>query len=674
MELVLRKVIFSIASKYRVLINQRRFTFFFFVMCTVSAGNIFPQSDTLDFYNLTLEQLANFKISSVTKAVQNINEVPSTIFIITSEELKEKGIFTLEEALSDLPGFQFRNIQGINSYIFQRGIPNQNNLTLLLIDGVQINELNSGGFYAGGQYNLSNVERIEIISGPASVAYGTNAVTGVINIITKSAMDKQAKLNVLAGSFNTFKGDFNYCYTDQKKTFGILFSGMYKKTNKADLKGVAGDNNWTDKMENFENDYSFDLKIQTGNFIFGTNYIQKQTSTSTLIKSVGTIYLDYGTLWNIRFINNYLKYHYDFSENLSFSSVLYNRNATVLDNTIYFVVDTAQIGYYRPNNLTGFENILNYSLSDVFGITGGLTLEFEKLAKSNTTSYSNSPKQKPPTPVKPEMLSNSLTSIFLEPRATLMQNLFLSCGVRFDQSSVYDQVLTPRAGLTYHYNSYIFRLSYAEAFRAPKPWDYTDGLGNSSLLPERMKSFETSLTSSVFENIKIDLIGYKNNLDKAIVKEVTNAGYKWVNSGAISTQGVELFFRYLSHNVKSSVNYTFTQSYNEFRQSVPEISKHTANASVTYLFNKYFTINLRTNYLGKRENPKLITSTNSKFIDPALIFHGAVTYKFYNSLDVQLIVKNIFNTKYFHTSNRDPDRYRQAQRTIMLSVGYALTE
>jgi len=64
----------------------------------------------------------------------------------------ENGYFTLEEALSFLPGFQFRNIQGINSYVFQRGIPNQNNLTLVLVDGMQINELNSGGFYAGGQY------------------------------------------------------------------------------------------------------------------------------------------------------------------------------------------------------------------------------------------------------------------------------------------------------------------------------------------------------------------------------------------------------------------------------------------------------------------------------------------------------------------------------------------
>jgi len=61
-----------------------------------------------------------------------------------------------------------------------RGAPSQNNLILLLVDGVQINELNSGGFYSGGQFNLSDIERIEVVYGPASALYGTNAISGVM--------------------------------------------------------------------------------------------------------------------------------------------------------------------------------------------------------------------------------------------------------------------------------------------------------------------------------------------------------------------------------------------------------------------------------------------------------------------------------------------------------------
>src|SRR4030042_5335356 len=121
----------------------------------------FPQPDSSDIYDYNFNQLSKLKITSASKAPQSIGEVPSTILIVTATEIKEKGYFTLDEVLSDLPGFQFRNILGINSYVFQRGIPSQNNLILVLIDGIQINELNSGGFYGGGQYNLSDVERIE---------------------------------------------------------------------------------------------------------------------------------------------------------------------------------------------------------------------------------------------------------------------------------------------------------------------------------------------------------------------------------------------------------------------------------------------------------------------------------------------------------------------------------
>ncbi|MBU1099188.1 MAG: TonB-dependent receptor plug domain-containing protein [Bacteroidetes bacterium] len=643
----------------------------FVIVCFPS--KVFSQSDSLDVYDLDLAQLSKVKITSATKVAQNITELPSSIIIITKEEIKENGYFTLEEALSTLPGFQFRNIQGFNSYVFQRGIPNQNNLSLVLIDGVQVNELNSGGFYAGGQYNLSNLERIEVIYGPASVAYGTNALSGIINLVTKSALKEQFKVNSRLGSFNTYSGDINYCYTNEEKSFGVLFSGMYKTTTKADLKGIAGDNNWTDKMDNFENDYSFDLKIQNGDFLFGANYLYKKASRATSTKSIGTVFRDFGTSWNVQFLNTYLKFEKKFSNKFSLSSILYNRNATVLNNTIYFVVDTAQIGYYRPNNLTGFENVLNYNMNDMISIAGGLTFEYERLSKKNTTSYSDSPYQKPPTPEKTEMLNNYLASIFIEPHIKLQKKLHLSGGARLDYSSIYDLVLTPRMGVSYYKGNYILHLSYSEAFRAPKPWDYTDGLGNESLIPEKMKSLEASVTLSIPDLFQVDLTGYLNNLKNAFVKETILNGYRWVNSGEVNTEGVEISVKHKSKNWKSSLNYTFNQSYDEFHQFVSEISKHSVNAGMTYYLSKNLSVNLRTNYIGKRKNPKLIAATNSNFIDPCLVFHGAISLLDYEGFDIQLSAKNIFDVEYYHTSNREPDRYRQSQRTILLSVGYAFT-
>ena len=647
-----------------------KYQFYLFLLVFINKLS-FSQPDSLNIYDYDFNQLSKLKTMSVSKAPQNIIEVPSTIFIITATEIKEKGYFTLEEALSDLPGFQFRNIVGYNSYVFQRGITNQNNLILMLIDGIQVNELNSGGFYGGGQYNLSNVERMEVVYGPASVAYGTNAVSGIINIITKSEIEKQVEINTLVGSFNTLNTNVGYCYANEKKSIGIRFSGMAKTTEKADLKGESGDNNWTDLMENFENDYSFDIKIKVNDFLLGTNYLQKQSSVATAFKSIGTIYRDYGTFWNIRFINNYLKYNKKITDQLTFSSALYNRNATVLDNSV-LVVDTAQIGNYRPNNLTGLENVINYNSNKFLAVTGGITLEYGQLAQKFSESYSNSPDVKPPIPEKPAMENNYLASIFMEPRLTLLKSLCLSGGIRFDQSSIYDQVFTPRAGLSYGYHNQIIRFSYAEAFRAPKPWDYTYGLGNNSLLPEKMKSLEAAISLSINDNLKMDLIGYKNTLENAITKQIVDEAYRWVNEGEVNTDGMEVYFRYSSQKFKSSLNYTFNNSYNAADVSIPEISRHSANTSFIYSFNNHVKINFRANYIGKRENPKIIATTNSNYVDPCLIFHGTLSLLNYKDFNVQFIVKNILNTAYYHTSDREPDRYRQPQRTVMLSVGYSL--
>ncbi|MFH1052410.1 MAG: TonB-dependent receptor plug domain-containing protein [bacterium] len=656
--------------------NHFRLNYFLFVFPLLSMIllpiQLLSQADSIDIYDLNFTQLSKIKITTASKVEQTINEIPSTIFIITSREIKERGYFTLEEALSDLTGFQFRNIQGINSYVFQRGIPNQNNLTLILIDGVQVNEINSGGFYAGGQYILSNVERIEVMYGPSSVVYGTNAVNGIINIITKKPESNSLIAKGLIGSFNTSNVDLNLSLTNEEKTLGILFSGMFKTSEKANLAGKEGDYNWTNEMDNFEDDYSFDLKVQAGNFIFGTNFLQKQTSRATSTKSIGTIYSDHGTFWNIRFINNYIKYYKNLSDNIKFSSTLFNRNATVLDNSIYAVVDTAQIGCSRPNNLMGFENIINYKISDIFSANGGVSLEYEQLAKGFSFSFSDSSDIKPPAPTKPEMLNNYLGSIFIEPQLTLFKNLYISAGLRYDNSSVYHQVITPRMGMSYSYDKHVFRLSYSEAFRAPKPWDYTDGLGNPELMPEIMKSLETAISLSILENYRIDIIGYNNYLNNALYKEVSESGYRWINSGEIHTLGFEIYLRYTSQHFKSSLNYTFNDSHNKLNEVVPEISQHSANFSITYQFFKHFTFNFRANYLGERRNTKIIATTNSFDVGPYFIFHSALSLINYYDFDIQLLVKNLFNEEYYHTSNSGPDRYRQAQRTVLLSVAYKI--
>ena len=647
-----------------------------FILIILYSITLYSQNKSLDeLLNLNIEELMNLEVVSATKTVQRIYDVPATVRVITSRQIADRGYITLDEALSDLPGFQFRNILGFNSYVFQRGVPSQNNLILVLVEGIQINELNSGGFYGGAQYNLSNVERIEVVYGPASALYGSNAISCIINIITKDPEDnKGLNVSALCGTFNTLNTDLSYGYYNEKSDFGFLFSGMFKQSKKADLAGEEGDNNWTENMENFEDDLSFDVKITYKNFTSGIIFQDKQASRTTNYRTINSLYLDKNTIWHIRFINGYLKHVYDKNEQWSLSSQLYYRNATVMDNTIG-KIDTVQVGYFRPNYLMGFESTLDYSPLQNLNLVCGVVIEQEHLSKKFSYSYSDSPEQTPDAPSEPEMESNELQSIYLQAQYSFIKSLQLTTGVRFDNSSIYDQVLTPRVGMVYNRKHLTAKLLYMEAFRAPKPWDFNWGDGNPELEPERMNSLEAVLTYDFIENLRIEASIYRNNIYDILEKDINMN--MWVNLGELETKGFELVLNYYSPKFIPYFNYTYNESQYDTGNKVPEIAKHSFNIGTQYSFTDKFKINVNGNYLGSRKNPHIIPVTGNDIVNPAFILNSVLTCSSFHNLNIQLIIKNILDTEYYHTSNRsNPDylvsRYRQSQRTIMLKIGYRI--
>ncbi len=636
--------------------------------------SIRAQEENIDLLlEMDIQELTNIDVITASKTLTKISNVPATVRVITKEQIKKRGFLTLENALSDLPGFQFRNINGFNSYIFQRGITCQNNLTLVLVDGIQINELNSGGFYGGAQFNLENVERIEVVYGPASALYGTNAISGIINIITRDPENSRGlRLSSSAGSFNTYNGSLSWGYYDETEKFGINLSGFYKTSEKADLAGDEGDNNWTEKLENFEDDLGIDLKAVYKDFTLGLNYQRKMASRSTNYKSVGTDYLDYGSSWNISFLNLYLKHNYYLDNDITLNSKIYFRDATVLDNTIGYVLDTLRSGYYRPNSLTGAEETITWNISENISLVGGAIFESEKLATSFSRSYSNSSDVDPPAPEKPDMETNSLFSLYLQPNIKFLKYFNLYAGIRFDNSSVYDQVVTPRAGLIFNKDKFTGKLLYAEAFRAPKPWDYTSGLGNADLEPEKLKSLEFSFSYSPAGFLLLDASLYRNVMDEKLTQIYMTDGWRWDNHGSITVEGLELQADFRKDPLAVFVNYTWNYSVDDNSVLLPEIARHTANFGFEYKIMKNLLLGVRNNYSGERINPRLITATNDNIIEAALVTNLYCSVENIRGFNFRFFINNLADVEYYHTSNRPPDRYRQPQRFFMLKIEYNL--
>jgi iron complex outermembrane receptor protein len=147
--------------------------------------------------SLSIEELANVEITSVSRRPESLSQAPAAIYVITAEEIRRSGAVSLPEALRLAPNLEVARRNAQTYAISARGFNSleASNKLLVLIDGRSIySPLFSGVYWDQQQVMLADVERIEVISGPGGTLYGANAVNGVINVITKSARDTQGGL------------------------------------------------------------------------------------------------------------------------------------------------------------------------------------------------------------------------------------------------------------------------------------------------------------------------------------------------------------------------------------------------------------------------------------------------------------------------------------------------
>lgn len=166
------------------------------LMASLGLGSKAAQARQLDLADLSLEELSNLQITSVSKRAEPLSDAPASVFVITAEDLRRSGVLTLPDALRLAPNLHVGQRSASQYSIGARGLNNTaGNKMLVLIDGRSVyTPLFSGVFWDAQDVMLEDVERIEIISGPGGLLWGVNAVNGVINIITRSAKATQGTL------------------------------------------------------------------------------------------------------------------------------------------------------------------------------------------------------------------------------------------------------------------------------------------------------------------------------------------------------------------------------------------------------------------------------------------------------------------------------------------------
>jgi iron complex outermembrane receptor protein len=153
-------------------------------------------SSSVDLFTLSLDELSQLKVTSVSRRAEELRYAPSAIYVITADDIRRSGASSVAEALRLVPGMNVSRIGAHQWSISARGFDDvYSNKLLVLLDGRSVySPLFSAVTWNVQDTVLEDIERIEVIRGPGAVMWGANAENGVVNIITRSAQDTQGTL------------------------------------------------------------------------------------------------------------------------------------------------------------------------------------------------------------------------------------------------------------------------------------------------------------------------------------------------------------------------------------------------------------------------------------------------------------------------------------------------
>jgi iron complex outermembrane receptor protein len=223
-----------------------------------------PQEAASNFLDLSLQQLSDIEITSVSKKVEKESQAAAAIYVITQEDIRRSGLQSVPELLRMVPGLQVAQSGAQGWAITSRGNNGQfANRLLVLVDGRTVfTPIFSGVWWDEQNLMLEDIERIEVIRGPGATLWGANAVNGVINIISKSAKDTQGTLLTGAvgnqtrvntgGRYGGRSGDFAY------RTYAQYFNKNQEHTVANATSGATAGAGAQDQWYNAQGGFRFD--------------------------------------------------------------------------------------------------------------------------------------------------------------------------------------------------------------------------------------------------------------------------------------------------------------------------------------------------------------------------------------------------------------------------------
>jgi len=246
-----------------------------------------PQAKPADLTDLSLEDLMNTEVTSVSKREQKISRTASAIFVITAADIVRSGATNIPDLLRMVPGVDVEQINANTWAINVRGLNGRfSNELLVLVDGRDVYTPTFGGvLWDTLDLPLEDIERIEVIRGPGGTVWGANAVNGVINIITKKAAETQGGMLVAGGgNLDQGFGTAQYGGGLGKSTTYRVLTKYFNQDHQPAPEGMVGFDGWYLLRGGFRTDTHLSEKDQLT--VQGDVYTGRESSPATFLPAV----------------------------------------------------------------------------------------------------------------------------------------------------------------------------------------------------------------------------------------------------------------------------------------------------------------------------------------------------------------------------------------------------
>jgi len=511
------------------------------------------QSD--EFFDLSLEELMEVDVDTVysaSKYPQKVSKAPSSVTIITSDEIRKYGYNTLAEALRSVPGFyinydRFYHYVGVRGYrcsgTYDTGI-------LLLVDGHRTNQ-NIGDGPAFGTHFLLDVdliEKIEVVRGPGSALYGSNALFAVINVITKRGRDIEGlELSGEVGSLKTAKGRLTYGNKLDNGLDVLVSATRYNSDGRplyySEFDSPATNNGWVDNDQDHFDNFVFVANVQWGDLTLLMAHTDRDKNIPTapwgaVFGDTRTVSWDENTLIGLTYARE-LSETWSVEGRVSYSRYRYYGDwpsdyADVGDDP-YIVVNKEE---YQGRWWEAGAHVVG---EPVAGHTVTLGSEMRYNVRQDQRNWDEDV-------YLDDSRDGTHWGLFVQDAFKLFDRTTLVGGLRYDQYSTFGGTTNPRVALIQGLcDDTTIKLLYGRAFRAPSVYDlyYNDG-GYSTkaaldLDPETIETWEIVLDHALTSNWHGSVSGFYYIMDDLISKYTDPADGLQVfrNLNEVEAPGVE---------------------------------------------------------------------------------------------------------------------------------------